>query len=84
MVKLTQMDIQIPTTNASYNEIAEIMKKAAEKILGKMRTKKHSWMTNELLDLYDERIRLKSIQNTLTENAHEFRKFNSIIRKGIK
>ena len=63
MVKLTQMDIQNLTTNASYNEIAEIMKKIAEKVLGKVRTKKHYWMTNELLNLYDERRRLNSIKN---------------------
>ena len=45
MVKLTQMDIQSQTTNASYNEIADILKKTADKVLGKVRTKKHAWMT---------------------------------------
>ena len=42
MVKLNQMDIQSQTTIVSYNEIAEIMKKAAEKVLGKVRTKTNS------------------------------------------
>ena len=64
MVKLTQMDIQSKTTNESYHNIADIMKKAAEKVLSKVRTKWNSWMTNELLDLCDEIRRLKSINNT--------------------
>ena len=38
-------------------------------------------MTSELLDLYDERRRLTSIKNTSTENAQEYRKINSKIRK---
>ena len=50
------------------------MKKIAEKVLGKVRTQKHSWMTNELLDLCYKRRRLKSINNTSTENAQEYRK----------
>ena len=49
-----------------------------------MRTKKYYWMTNELLDLCDERRRLKSIKNTSTENAQEYWKINSILRKGMK
>ena len=52
-VKLTNINIQNQTTNSSYNEIADILNKAAEKV----RTKKHSWMANELLDLCDERRR---------------------------
>ena len=32
-LSLTQIDIQSQTTNASYNEIAEIIKKAAKKVL---------------------------------------------------
>ena len=44
------------------------MKKAAEKVLGKVRTKKYSRMTNVLLDLCDENSRLKSIKNTSMEN----------------
>ena len=84
MIKLTQIYIQSQTTNASYNEIAEIMKKTAEKVLSKVRTKKYSWMTNELLDLCEERRILKSIKNTSTENAQEYRKVNSILRKCMK
>ena len=84
MVNLAQIDIQSQTTNASYNEILDILKISAEKVLGKVRTKKHSWMTNELLDLSDERRRLTSIKKTSTENAQEYRKINSILRKCMK
>ena len=41
-------------------------------------------MTNELLDLCDERRRLKSIIKTSTENAQEYRKINSVLRKCMK
>ena len=84
MVKLTQMYIQSQITNASYNEIADIMIKVAEKVLGKVRTNKHSWMTNDLIDLCDEISRLQSIKNTSMENAQEYRKINSIIRQVMK
>ena len=60
------MEIQSQTTDARS---AKSEKKPAEKVLGKVRTKKYSWMTNELLDLYDERRRLKSIKNISTDNA---------------
>ena len=59
------------------------MKKAAEKVLSKVRTKKHSWMTNEL-DSCDKRRKLKSIKKTSTENAQEDVKINSILRKCMK
>ena len=36
------------------------------------RTKKHSWMINELLELCDERRRLKYIKNNSTDNAQEY------------
>ena len=34
-------------SNASYNKITEVMKKAAGKVIIKVRTKKHYWMTNK-------------------------------------
>ena len=83
-VKLTNINIQNQTTNSSYNEIADILNKAAEKVLVKVRTKKHSWMTNELLDLCDERRRFKSIKNISTVYDQEYKKINSKLKRGMR
>ena len=66
--KLVKIDISNQSTNVSYNEI---MTSAADITLGKVRKKKQIWITDELLDLCDERRRLKPLKKLSNENERK-------------
>ena len=80
-IKLENIDIQSQTTSSSYDEIAKVLKNAGEKVLGKVRYKKQSWMTDDILDRCDERRKLKSRKNSSPEKGQEYRTFNSKLRR---
>ena len=71
--KLTKIDISNQSTDVSYNDIAEIMSSAADITLGKVRKKKQVWITDALLDLCDERRRLKPLKKLSNENERIYR-----------
>ena len=81
---MAKIDISNQSTNVSYNKIAEIMTSAADIILGKVRKKKQVWITDELLDLCDERRRLKPLNKLLSKNERKYRSVNTILRKSMK
>ena len=79
---MAKIDISNQYTNVSYNDIAEIMTNAADITLGKVRTKKQVWITDELL--CDERRRLKPLKKLSNENERQYRSVNTILRKSMK
>ena len=52
---MAKIDISNQSPYVSYNDIVEIMTNAADITLGKMWKKKQEWITDELLDLCDEK-----------------------------
>ena len=54
----------------------------ANEILGKHRTVKKPWVTNDVLDLCDKRRELKKKKN-VTEGAKEYRAINQEVKKAI-
>ena len=55
----------------------------ANEILGKHRTVKKPWVTNDVLDLCDKRRELKKKKN-VTEGAKEYRAINQEVKKAMK
>ena len=60
------------------------MTSAADITLGKVMKKKQVWITDELLDLCDERRRLKPLKKLSNENERKYRSVNTILRKSMK
>ena len=60
--------MDINTTITTYNTAVT---DAASEILGKERHRKKSWVTKDVLDLYDERRDLKKKKRYGTEGAKE-------------
>ena len=56
----------------------------AEEVLGRQRKKIQPWVTNEVLDLYDQRRQLKQQQYSSTEAVLEYRKVNREVRTKMK
>ena len=49
--------------------------------IGKHRPKKQAWMTNEILDLSDERRKMKSTVNTDLSRINEYNTLNAMLRR---
>ena len=60
------------------------MTNAADITLGKVRKKKQVWITDKLLDVCDERRRLKPLKKLFNENERKYRSLNTILRKYMK
>ena len=56
----------------------------AEEVLGRQRKKIQPWVTNEVLDLCNQRWQLKQQKCTSTEAGLEYRKLNREVRKKMK
>ena len=66
------------------NSLKEGLLQTAEEVLGRQRKKIQPWVTNEVLDLCDQRRQLKQKQYTSTEVELEYRKVNREVRKKMK
>ena len=60
------------------------MTNAYDITLGKVRKKKQVWITDELLDLCDERRRLKLSKKLSNGNERKYRNVNTILRISMK
>ena len=76
-----KIDIGIQSTNVSYNEI---MTSVTYITLRKVRKKKQKWITDELLDLCDDRRMLEPLNKLSNENERKYRSVNTILRKSMK
>ena len=66
------------------HSLKEVLLSTAEEVLGTLRKKIQLWVTNEVLDLCDQRQQLKEQKHTSTEAGLEYRKINREVRKKIK
>ena len=71
------MDTQIDTFNSVVTE-------TAHKIIGKYRPTKKPWITSDILDLCDERGKLKKTKIKNNQEANKYRSINLTIRKNMK
>ena len=78
---LSLLDKDINELTSNFNEV---MKDAAEEVLGRKRKKKQAWMTDEILDLCDKRRELKQRKYKSQKDAEEYSKANKEVRKGIE
>ena len=78
---LTILDKDIDDLTNDFNEV---MKDAAEEVLGKKRKKKQAWMTDEVLSLCDKRRELKQHKYKSKAGAKEYSKANKHVRKKIE
>ena len=72
--------MDINTTIAIHNTAVT---DAASEILGKERRRKKPWVTEDVLDLWDERRNLKK-KGYEAEGAKEYREANKRIQKAVK
>ena len=54
---------------------------AASETIGKHRPKKQAWMTNEILDLCDERSKLKSTVKVDISRRNEYNTLKAMLRR---
>ena len=64
--------------------VKEGLLSTAEQVLGRQRKKIQPWVTSEVLDLCDQRRRLKQQKYTSTEAGLEYGKVNREVRKKMK
>ena len=69
-----------------YSDVGTIasLVSTAEEVLGKQRKKIHPWVTNEVLDLCDQRRQLKQQKYANTETGLEHKQVNREVRKKMK
>ena len=69
-----------------YSDVGTIASliSTAEEVLGKQRKKIQPWVTNEVLDLCDQRRQLKQQKYTNTETGLEHNQVNREVRKKMK
>lgn len=70
--------------NELTNALNESLTESAEQILGKRRPKHNPWMTNEILNLCDQRRALKCKKHTNEEGALAYKEANNKVRKSIR
>ena len=80
LIGLRDEDMDINTMITTYNTAVT---DAANEILGKERPRKKPWVTNDVLELCDERRDLKK-KRYKAEGAKEYRKENRRIQKAVK
>ena len=82
---LKELDIHKFDLTTSYKKIEDIIIDSATRTIGKYKRKKQPWITNDILDLCDERRSLKAAKNKNNiELISKYRKVNNKIRKDIK
>ena len=69
-----------------YSDVGTIasLVSTAEEVLGKQRRKIQPWVTNEVLDLCDQRRQLKQQKYANTETGLEHKQVNREVRKKMK
>ena len=69
-----------------YSDVGTIasLVSTAEEVLGKQRKKIQPWVTNEVLDLCDQRRQLKQQKYANTETELEHKQVNREVRKKMK
>ena len=78
--------IDLITLSSLYSDVGTIasLVSTAEEVLGKQRKKIQPWVTNEVLDLCDQRRQLKQQKNANTEKGLEHKQVNREVRKKLK
>ena len=66
------------------NSIKEVLTSAAEETLGRSRTKKQPWMTNEALELCDKRRELKKRKHTSQEANDKYKESHREVRRKMR
>lgn len=66
------------------NEIDTALLTSAEEVLGKQRSKKQPWITNEALDLCDKRRELRKVKFMNDTKHAEYQQMNKKVRRKIK
>ena len=83
--QLKELDIHKYDITLSYKKIEDIIIDSATRTIGKYIRKKQPWITNDILDLCDERRYLKAAKNKNNiELISKYRKVNNKIRKDMK
>ena len=78
---LNILDKDINELTTSFNEgVLE----TAEEVVGRQRKKHKPWVTNDILDLCDERREKKKEKYNSQEGAEEYRRANKLVRKKLK
>ena len=67
--------------NTLAENIKEVLLSSAEEVLGKQRKRKQPWVTDDILDLCDERRALKKERGQDLTSANKYRLVNKKIRK---
>ena len=84
-----KLDLELSRVKIIENDITETCNmfenlETAEKTIGKCRKKKQAWITNDILDLCDDRLKLKETTKTNPEMKDKYRQINIRIRKLMK
>ena len=66
------------------NNLKEVLISTAEEVIGRKRSKKQLWFTNDILDLCDERRTLKREKNSSQVAADGYRLLRTRIRKEMR
>ena len=66
------------------NSLKEGLLSTAKGVLRRQKKRIQPWVTNEVLDLYDQRRHLKEQKYTSTDAGHEYRKVKKEVRKKTK
>ena len=80
---LMVVDVDHSNTDEFINKFNSAVMETAEEVLGKHRPAKKPWVTQDLLDLCDQRRNLKN-KKAEKEGAEKYRVINKQIRKGMK
>ena len=78
--------IDLIILSSLYSDVSTIasLVSTAEEVLGKQRRKIQPWVTNEVLDLCDQRRQLKQQKYANTETELEHKQVNREVRKKMK
>ena len=78
--------IDLITLSSLYSDVGTIasLVSTAEEVLGKQRRKIQPWVTNEVLDLCDQRRQLKQQKYANTETGLEHKQVNREVKKKMK
>ena len=70
--------------NTMTDNIKEVLQETAAEVLGKEKKKNKPWVTNDILNLCDERRELKKTKNDNSEATNMYNKVNRNIRKQMR
>ena len=79
--ELNNIDILNKGTTMIYKMVETSIISATSETIGKHRPKEQAWITNELLDLCDERRTLKSTLKADLSRRNEYNTLNAMLRR---